>query len=114
MSNNTTPLNESQDFNSYDSPVAPSETADRDPQRRVKGSTAGGTWVALIIGVLLLIILLTFILQNQEKFDLQLFAWSIQLPIGVGILLSAILGALIMALVGGVRIMQLRRQVKRA
>nr|WP_268871037.1 hypothetical protein [Corynebacterium auriscanis] len=36
MSNNTAPFNESQDFNSYDSPVAPSETADRDPQRRVK------------------------------------------------------------------------------
>ena len=82
-------------------------------ERKVKGSAAGGTWVGLIVGAILLIVLLTFILQNQEKFDLHMFAWSIQLPVGAGMLLSAILGALIMALVGGVRILQLRRQVRR-
>ena len=34
-------------------------------------------------------------------------------PIGVGMLIAAIVGALIMALVGGVRIVQLRKQVTR-
>ena len=65
------------------------------------------------VGVLLLILLLVFILQNQESAELQLFAWTMTFPIGVGMLIAAIVGALIMALVGGVRIVQLRKQVTR-
>ena len=79
--------------------------------REVKKSLAGATWVGLIVGVLLLIVLLVFILQNQESAELQLFAWTMTFPIGVGMLIAAIVGALIMALVGGVRIVQLRKQV---
>lgn len=108
MSMNTSPLNEPTDTDIATDPVEATN-----PPRKVEGSAAGGTWVGLIVGAILLIILLTFILQNQEKFDLHMFAWSIQLPIGAGMLLSAILGALIMAVVGGVRILQLRRQVRR-
>ncbi|MCS4489098.1 lipopolysaccharide assembly protein LapA domain-containing protein [Corynebacterium sp. ES2794-CONJ1] len=80
----------------------------------VKSSIAGGTWVALILGALLLIVLLVFILQNQQQIELVLFAWNFTFPAGVGFLLAAIAGALIMALVGGVRILQLRSQVKKA
>lgn len=79
----------------------------------VKRTLAGGTWVALIIGALLLILLLVFILQNQQQVELNLFAWSFQFPAGVGYLFSAIAGALIMALVGGVRMIELHRQVRR-
>ncbi|MDO5097974.1 MAG: lipopolysaccharide assembly protein LapA domain-containing protein [Corynebacterium sp.] len=79
----------------------------------VKSSFAGGTWVALIAGALLLIVLLVFILQNQQPVDLTLFAWKFTFPAGVGFLLAAIAGALIMALVGGVRMLQLRRQIKK-
>ena len=80
--------------------------------RDVNGSIAGSTWVALIVGALLLILLLLFILQNQEPVTLQLFSLEMTFPIGVGMLLAAILGALIMALVGGVRMLQLRRQIR--
>lgn len=84
------------------------------PKAKVRGSLAGGTWVALIFGTLLMIVLLIFILQNQQQVDLNLFAWSFQVPAGVGFLLAAIAGALIMAIVGGVRMLELRRQVKSA
>ncbi len=77
----------------------------------MKKTLAGTTWVALIVGVLLLILLLVFILQNQESAELQLLGWTMTFPIGVGMLIAAIVGALIMALVGGVRIVQLRKQV---
>lgn len=80
-------------------------------QAQVEKSIAGSTWVALIIGAILLILLLVFIMQNQENVQLQLFAWEMNFPIGAGMLIAAITGALIMALVGGVRILQLRRQV---
>lgn len=77
----------------------------------VQGSFAGGTWIALIAGALLLIVLLVFIMQNQDQVDLVLFAWNFRFPAGIGFLLAAISGALIMALVGGVRMLQLRRQI---
>ena len=77
----------------------------------VQGSFAGGTWIALIAGALLLIVLLVFIMQNQDQVDLVLFAWNFRFPAGIGFLLAAVSGALIMALVGGVRMFQLRRQI---
>lgn len=80
-------------------------------KQTVKKTFAGGTWVALIIGALLLIFLLIFILQNQEKVVLHMFVWEFSVPVGVGFLLASITGALIMALVGGVRMFQLRRQI---
>lgn len=87
----------------------PSATSER---QKVKGSIAGSTWIALIAGCVLLILLLVFILQNQQAAELNFFAWSFAFPTGVGFLLAAIAGALIMALVGGVRMLELRRQVK--
>ncbi|QGU04896.1 LapA family protein [Corynebacterium comes] len=80
---------------------------------KVRGSVASGTWAALIIGALLLIGLLVFILQNQQQVQLNLFAWTFQFPIGIGFLFAAITGALIMALVGAVRMLELRRQVRK-
>lgn len=90
-----------------------SKKKNKDKDQKVQGSTAGSTWVALIIGALLLILLLVFILQNQQSVQLQLFVWEMNFPIGIGVLIAAIVGALIMALVGGVRIIQLRREVNR-
>ena len=69
----------------------------------VQGSFAGGTWIALIAGALLLIMLLVFIMQNQDQVDLVLFAWNFRFPAGIGFLLAAISGAL--------RMFQLRRQI---
>lgn len=75
---------------------------------------AAGTWVALIAGAILLIVLLVFIMQNQDLVSVNLFAWTWSLPAGIAYLFSAIIGALIMALVGGWRMFELRRQLKKA
>ncbi|KQB86627.1 LapA family protein [Corynebacterium lowii] len=88
---------------------SPAKTSPAKPQR----TFAATTWAALIIGALLLIVLLVFIMQNQQSVELTLFAWSFSFPAGVGFLLAAIAGALIMALVGGVRMMELRRLAKK-
>lgn len=97
---------------SAESPAEPTYPAMEAKQPSgVQGSFAGGTWIALIAGALLLIVLLVFIMQNQDQVDLVLFAWNFRFPAGIGFLLAAISGALIMALVGGVRMFQLRRQI---
>ena len=80
-------------------------------RRKVRSSLAGSTWVALIIGALILVLLLVFILQNMDTVTLHMFAWQLNFPIGVGMLIAAVGGALVMASVGVVRIVQLRRQV---
>lgn len=93
-------------------PVPPAAPAP--VQKSARGSFAGGTWTALVVGALLLILLLIFILQNQTKVDVVFFVWEFTIPAGVGFLLAAIAGALIMAMVGAVRMFQLRRQVRKA
>ncbi|MGC0363499.1 putative integral membrane protein [Rhodococcus sp. 27YEA15] len=71
------------------------------------------TWVALVIGAVVLILLLVFIIQNLETASVQIFAWQIDLPLGITVLLSAVAGALIMALATGARILQIRHAAKR-
>lgn len=80
-------------------------------RRDVGKSRVGVTWIALIVAAVLGIILLIFIIQNSEAANVEMLFWNFSLPLGVTILLSVIAGALVMALVGGVRIMQLRRAV---
>lgn len=80
----------------------------------VAHTRAAATWTGLVIGILVLIVLLIFILQNLDSATLHLFAWDFTLPLGVTILLAAIAGAIVMALAGGIRILQIRRAAKRA
>ena len=77
----------------------------------VQGSVAGSTWVALSVGIALLVLLLIFIIQNMESVTLTVFFWTVSFPAGVGFLLAAIIGAVIMLSVGSVRMLQLRRQI---
>ncbi|MDO5032494.1 lipopolysaccharide assembly LapA domain-containing protein [Corynebacterium sp.] len=88
------------------------ERAQRDAGK-VKGSFAASTWIALIVGFLLLIVLIIFILQNQQKVPMNFLNWSAEFPAGIAYLISAIAGALIMALVGMWRMFELRRQVRK-
>lgn len=81
--------------------------------RQSLSSRTGNTWIGLIAGALILIVLLVFILQNLDQVQVGLFFWHFSLPLGVAVLLSVIGGALVMALVGGVRIIQLRRAAKK-
>ena len=76
-------------------------------------SVAGSTWVGLIIGAVILVLLLVFILQNGDSVQLHMFVWQWNFPIGVGMLIAAVAGALIAACVGTVRILQLRHQVRK-
>lgn len=72
-----------------------------------------GTWVAVIIATLVLIILLVFILQNLDSITVAFLGFEGTLPLGVALLFAAIAGALLVALAGAARILQLRRRVHR-
>jgi uncharacterized integral membrane protein len=89
--------------------VAPS-TVDRTiPRTRVSV-----TYVALICGLLILVVLLVFILENTRRIPITFFGATAHVPAGVALLLAAVAGALIIAVVGAARISQLRRRVRRS
>ncbi|MEV4128702.1 lipopolysaccharide assembly protein LapA domain-containing protein [Nocardia sp. NPDC049707] len=89
------------------------KTVEPSDRKTVTTTRTGQTWVGLIVAALIGIVVLIFILQNLEQQRVDLFFWNFSLPVGIMVLLSVIAGALVMALVGGLRIFQLRRAVKR-
>jgi uncharacterized integral membrane protein len=93
-------------------PAAPHTGAH--PKEPAIGFTrAGALWTALIAGFLILILLLIFIAQNTTSTPFQFLAWHWSLPLGVAILLAAVVGGLITVAVGTARILQLRRVAKK-
>jgi uncharacterized integral membrane protein len=81
--------------------------------RKVAHSRTGGLYAGLILSAIVMIFLLVFILQNLATVPIYFLGFSGSLPIGVAMLLSAIAGLLLIAIPGGVRILQLRRAARR-
>ena len=79
----------------------------------VKFTRAAALWTSLIVGFLILILLLIFIAQNTASTPFTFFGWHWSLPLGVAILLAAVVGGLITVAVGTARILQLRRAAKK-
>ena len=84
------------------------------PERvKVARTRIGGTWVAVVIAVLVLIFLLIFIMQNLTGVRVFFLGAAGTLPLGVAMLFAAIAGALLVALIGSARILQLRHAARR-
>jgi uncharacterized integral membrane protein len=81
-------------------------------QHAVRRSRFGGLWVGLIVAAVILVVLLVFILQNSQSVRIDFFGLSGHAPLAVAILLGGAAGALLVAIPGSVRILQLRRAVK--
>jgi uncharacterized integral membrane protein len=79
----------------------------------VRRSRSGGIWVGLIVAALILVLLLVFILQNSQSVQIDFLWMSGHAPLAVAILLGGAAGALLVAVPGTVRILQLRKNVRR-
>lgn len=82
-------------------------------QHVVESTRTSGIWVASIAFAVLLLLLLIFILQNNRSVPLRFLGFDGSMPLGVAMLLAAVLGALIVAMAGVARVLQLRRVAKR-
>ena len=82
-------------------------------ERPAKRSRLGGIWIMLILGAVILTLLLVFILMNSQHVPVHLYGADISAPLGVALLLAAILGVLLVVVPGAGRIYQLRRATKR-
>jgi uncharacterized integral membrane protein len=99
-------------------PASPGHPPDKSRTGASKEPAAAFTraralWSALIAGFLILILLLVFIAQNTAPTPFTFLGWHWRLPLGVAILLAAVVGGLITVAVGTARILQLRRVAKK-
>ena len=67
----------------------------------------------LIAGVVALIVVMIFVIQNTHAVDMSFLGAHLHLSLAVALLLAAIAGALVMAAAGTARITQLRRIMRR-
>jgi len=79
----------------------------------VRATKVSGLWIGLIATALFVILLIIFIAQNSRRVTLHFFGWQGQFSLALTILLSAVLGVLLVAIPGSLRIMQLRRALRR-
>jgi uncharacterized integral membrane protein len=79
----------------------------------VRRTRASGLWVGLALSAIVLLLLLVFILENQQSASIGYFGAHGQLPLGVALLLAAVAGALLVVIPGSARIMQLRATARR-
>ena len=93
------------------------ETAPRveqDTSVGAKRSRTAWIWSSVIIAFIVLVFLLIFILQNFQNVTVRFLGFAGTLPLGVAMLFSVIGGALLVALAGTARILQLRREARKA
>ncbi len=83
------------------------------PPHQIRRTRTGGLWVAVTGAAIVLLLLLIFILQNGRQVQVSFFGLDGRLPLGVAMLLSAVAGALLVALLGSARIVQLRLVARR-
>lgn len=83
------------------------------PQHVVKRTRMGGLWLASGSFAVVLLLLLIFILENGRSVDVAYFGAHGHLPLGVALLLAAVLGILMVVIPGTARIVQLRLTARR-
>lgn len=82
-------------------------------KHRVTGTRIGDVWIASISFALVLLLLLIFIMQNSQSVEISFLWLNGHLPLGVAMLLSAVLGVLLVVIPGTARIVQLRMVARR-
>ena len=101
-------------------PVASRDTSDHarpthgfDSRGKVRTTRAGAWWTALVLAAVLSILILVFIVQNGESVVIKFLGFEGELPLAVSLLAAAVAGALVVAIPGIFRIIQLRRALTR-
>jgi uncharacterized integral membrane protein len=73
-----------------------------------------GAWTALVIGIVILVVILVFILQNLQNVEVHFLFLQGQLPLAVALLFAMVLGAVVVLAFGAGRILQLRLVARQA
>jgi len=90
------------------------ETETGPPLPGERQTRLSGAWTALVVGIVILVVILIFILQNLQSVEVHFLFFQGQLPLAVALLFAMVLGAVIVLGFGAARILQLRGVARRA
>jgi uncharacterized integral membrane protein len=92
----------------------PKTTGDFSPEASALATTrAAAAWFATAVALVLLVLLIILILQNQDVVTLHYLGFTGSLPLGTALFIAAVAGAAVVAIVGVVRLTQLRVTARR-
>lgn len=92
------------------------DSGSSEPQGRVIPPASGhhrptrtaALWVAVAVGLVVLVVLIAFFVQNQDMITVRFFGLEGTLALGTTLFIAAVGGGVLVALAGGARILQLR------
>jgi putative membrane protein len=82
-------------------------------QHTIEPTRTSMVWTMVGVGVVLLVAILVFILQNGQRSRVRFLMVNGTLPLGVALLFAALLGALLVLVAGAARVLQLRVVARR-
>ncbi|HEX3509276.1 MAG TPA: lipopolysaccharide assembly protein LapA domain-containing protein [Candidatus Dormibacteraeota bacterium] len=97
-----------------DEPAPEVETPAAEALPGERRTRLSGAWTAIVIGLVALVVILVFILQNQQAVQIKFLMFEGNLPLAIALLFALILGAVIVFAFGAARILQLRMVAGRA
>ncbi|MBC7633256.1 lipopolysaccharide assembly LapA domain-containing protein [Aeromicrobium sp.] len=80
---------------------------------RVRATRASWAWISIILAAILVIAMLIFIGQNSQKVALNFLGFDGRFPLGLTLLFATVVGMLLVALPGTVRIVELHRALRK-
>jgi uncharacterized integral membrane protein len=93
--------------------AAPAHAEPTRPQHTIEATRTSMVWTMVGIGVVLLVAILVFILQNSQRVRVRFLMVDGTLALGVALLFAALLGALLVLTAGAARVLQLRVVARR-
>ena len=93
-------------------PTGEPETGEPLPGERQ--TRLSGAWTAIVVGLVAMVVILVFILQNQQGVEVTFLVFKGHLPLAVALLFALIFDAVIVVAFGAARIIQLRMVAGRA
>src|SRR5699024_10557725 len=83
------------------------------PVEPSKGGKTAGLWISLILGAIVLVLLLIFVIQNNQTAGFEYFSAQFDLPLGVALLPPATAGELVTAPFGPMRMIHMNRTIRK-
>jgi uncharacterized integral membrane protein len=93
--------------------AAPADAEPALAEHTIEPTRTSMVWTMVGIGVILLVAILVFILQNGQRVRVRFLMVDGTLQLGVALLFAALLGALLVLVAGAARVLQLRVVARR-
>jgi uncharacterized integral membrane protein len=93
--------------------AAPADAEPTLAEHTIEPTRTSMVWTMVGIGVVLLVAILVFILQNGQRVQVRFLMVDGTLQLGVALLFAALLGALLVLVAGAARVLQLRVVARR-